>query len=155
MIRHPITCCRSILKSERDDDGTGGRFKELRSPEFIQGGTATEKAAAIWNGVNGMVQEQFQMIGNAKVCKVLRLEDVSVASIRGLFDFLELKGFDADKVNDLIHDASHDVRHSHIGHPANRRKDATLEELSTIAKFCEPLAKQYGYDTDVEMALQK
>lgn len=148
LIRHPVGCGRSILKSERDDDGQG-RFEELRPPEFLTGKTPAEKAADIWNGVNGMIRTQFEIINNPSVCRVFRLEDVSRDSIKDLFDFLCLKGWEENRIAALMADRSHDVRHSHIRYPGNTKIDATKEELASISKRCAPLARLFGYEQTV------
>ena len=143
LIRDPVSCGRSILKSERDDTGKG-RFKELRPPEFIQGSNPAEKSANIWNGVNEMIRYQFDLINDPKVCKVVRLEDMSIELIEELFEFLGLKGFDKEKAKELMNDKSHDVRHSHLTvNP--ERIDATQDELSVIERMCSSLSKKYGY----------
>ena len=143
LVRNPVDACRSVLKAERDDSGHG-RFAELRPPEFLQGATAAEKAAGIWNGVNGLVRYQFQLIDDPRVCKTVRIEDVDVELVRELYDFLGLEGFNEANIDSLLGDKSRSVRHSHLG--ANpQRPDATDEELEVIERLCRPLAQQLGY----------
>lgn len=143
LIRNPVDCGRSTLKAERDDTGRG-RFTELRPPEFLTGASPAEKAAGIWNGVNGMIREQFERIDDPSACRVIRLEDISLKLVEELFDFLHLDGFDAKRIETLMNDRSHDVRHSHLS--VNRaRPDATPEELELIERLCAPLAANYGY----------
>lgn len=143
LVRDPVACGRSILISERDDEGIG-RFRELRPPQFVVGSNPAEKTANIWIHINDMIGYQFSLINDATVCKVVRLEDLSLETIAGLYDFLGLTGFDAQRVSGLMTDTSHEVRHSHIVVHKNR-KDATCEELTLIADLCRPLARQYGY----------
>jgi len=154
LIRHPVTCGRSTLMVERDDDPTGGRFKELRPPEFLTGETPAEKTASIWNGVNGMIRTQFEMIDDSRVCRVVRLEDASPESLRELFQFLGLDGFSEEKVFKLMGDSSYSVRHSHIGNLSSDRKDASTEELETIHRLCAPLAEHYDYDQSFDKVLE-
>jgi len=144
LIRNPVDCGQSILKSERDDTGHG-RFHKLRAPKFITGENPAEKTANVWNNINRMIQYQFELIDNPSVCKTFRLEDVSVESIQELFDFLDLEGFDMEKVSVLMEDTSHNVRHSHIDRNPERM-NATEEELTTISRMCAPLASEFGYN---------
>jgi len=144
LVRDPVTCCRSIIKSERAGQNVPDRFHELRPDEFIQGKTDAEKAAGIWNGVNGMVQTQFNMINDPQACKTVRLEDVSVELVNELFDFIGLQGFDRARVEDLLGDSSHDVRHSHIERNPER-VDASDAELREVERLCYPLAWDLGY----------
>lgn len=150
LIRNPITCCRSILVSEKDW-GEGGRFGELRPPEFLEGEDAAEKAAGVWNGVNRMVARQFEMIDDPDVCRVVRTEDFGMELFRDLFAFLGLEGFDEERVRALMNDRSHDVRHSHVR--VHDDRDVQRWELERIAELCGPLAGEYGYTTDVDAVL--
>jgi hypothetical protein len=143
LIRHPVTCGRSTIVSEKDW-GSGERFTELRPREFIKGETAAEKAANIWIEVNGMIRKQFSLIDNPDVCRVFRLEDVSIESLRELFQFLGLEGFSEGQVKALMQDTSTKVRHSHVNYHADRQ--VSMGELERIAEICGPLAKNYGYD---------
>lgn len=140
LIRDPVTCGRSILKAER-----GGKLKILRSPNFIKGKTITRKIANLWNNINGMVKYQFELINRPDICKVFRLEDISLETIQELFEFLELKGFSEKRISELMNDTSTEVRHSHIKRNI-KQPDATKEELKLIFKLCSPLAKEYGYE---------
>jgi len=154
LIRHPVTCGRSTLMVERDDVPDGGRFEELRPPEFLVGNTSAEKTASIWNGVNGMIRKQFELIDDSRVCKVIRLEDVSLDMVEDLFQFLGLEGFDEEKISGLMGNKSHSVRHSHVDLLSSEKKDATVDELRTIHRLCTPLAEQYGYNQRFEEILE-
>lgn len=143
LIRDPVACGKSILKAERDDTGHG-RFDLLRPKEFLHGTTPAEKAASVWLGTNEMIRYQFSQINDENVCKVIRLEDMSVDSIRELFSFLGLEGFDADRISSLMHDRTTSVRHSHLD-KSPERPPATEVELRVIAERCRSLAHAYGY----------
>jgi hypothetical protein len=143
LIRHPVTCGRSTLVAEKDW-GNGERFSELRPKEFIQGEDVATKAANVWINVNSMIRKQFEMIGDPDVCRVVRLEDVSVDLIGELFDFLQLKGFDEARVHALMEDKSHGVRHSHVRYHADRT--VSTDELAIIARATRSFAETYGYD---------
>lgn len=145
LVRHPVPCCRSILVAEKDF-GEGGRFGELRPPEFLEGETAAEKAAGVWNGVNEMAARQLERIDDPGVCRTVRIEDVDVELARELFDFLGLEGFDRDELAPLMRDDSREVRHSHVEHHADRRVER--EELETVARLCRSRAEGFGYDVD-------
>lgn len=161
LIRDPRSCGRSILKAERDDFGYG-RFHIFRPPAFLkglEGAEAADKAAAIWNNINGMIKRQFELIDDQRVCKTIRLEDLDLEMLREVYDFLELDGFDADALKALMEDRSQSVRHSHVagqdldgGETDYRRKlalehnpDATPAELDRIERLCAPLAAHFGY----------
>ena len=94
------------------------------------------------------------MIGDSRVCRVFRLEDVSIESIRELFHFLGLEGFSEEKVTELMSNKSSNVRHSHVAALSSKRKDATREELETIHRLCAPLASLYGYDQSFNRVLE-
>lgn len=150
LVRDPVTCGRSILKSERDDDPKlPGRFADLRPPTFLEGDTAAEKTTTIWNGVNGMIADQFDWIDDSRVCKRVRLEDTSVELVHELFAFLGLEGFERGWIEDLLGDTSSAVRHSHVSQPANQRREPSKAELELIAARCRPLAERFGYEAPV------
>lgn len=144
LVRNPVACGRSTLKAERDDTGHG-RFALLRPPEFRQGRSAAEKAANIWIGINEMVKYQFEQINDPSVCKLFRLEDVSLETLEDLYGFLGLTGFDAGRVKSLMSDRSPQVRHSHL-EQSPERPPATDKELAVIAEMCRESAETYGYD---------
>ena len=152
LIRHPVPCGRSTIVAEKDW-GSGERFTELRPKEYIKANTPAEKAANIWIEVNSMIRKQFALIDDPSVCKVFRLEDVTIDSIRDLFEFLRLEGFDEKKIKPLMGDTSHNVRHSHV--KFHDEREVTKEELDIVSRLCAPLAKKYGYDSDAHAGLKK
>ena len=97
----------------------------------------------------GFIKYQFDLIGNPNLCRVFRLEDLSIHSLSDLFDFLQLKGFSKKKVSRLMNNTSYEVRNSHLDKNP-MRPDATLEELEKILEMCMPLAKEFGYEEGKE-----
>ena len=141
LIRNPIACGRSILKVEREN---GGSNFVSRSEQLLDGNTSAEKTGHLWNHINNIIQYQFELINDPEICKVIRLEDLSVDTIRELFDFLRLEGFDESKIRTLLEDDSPETRHSHMA-LRTELKDATQEELDTIARITQSVAARYGY----------
>ncbi len=140
LIRDPVTCCRSYLKVERDNGGIG---RTHLPSALIEGRNAAEQVANLWNNINEMIQYEFKIIDNPTICKTVRLEDTDLDSIRELFEFLQLDGFNEREIARLMNDTSQDVRHSHIR--KSIRRDATYDELETVARICAPLAAEFGY----------
>ena len=134
LIRHPVATCRSYLAA----DWSRYCYEDGR-PRIT-----AEMAAAHWIRRNACIREQFQAIADPSVCRVLRLEDASLATLRSLFAFLGLEGFDEQKISHVMNDTSKDVRHSHL---AGDDFAATKEELQLIWQLC-ALAREYGYEEE-------
>jgi len=146
LVREPVACASSILRRERPSAGKG--FKIFRPVELVRGTSDAEVAANIWNSVNMMLLELFECIGDDKVTRIVRLEDVNnnVEAVRTLFNFLGLTGFQEDKMSGLMDDDSWDVRHSHqekadvMGQPP-----VSDDEKEIIHAHTREVARRLGY----------
>ncbi len=87
LIRHPVAACRSWLAAERES------FSCNDSSGVATGDFPAERVANFWLNRNSCIRDQLEMIDSPEIVRVLRLEDIDLASLRELFDFLRLEGF--------------------------------------------------------------
>ena len=134
LVRHPVATGRSMLAHYR---GTAqGTFSDV---------ALAEELAHRWVRQYAMIRCQFEQIDNPAVCKIVRLEDVGLEQIRGLYQFLGLDGFDEAAINALLDDRIKEVRHSHLDESP---VPPSQEELRAFWRICKPLAEAYGYRED-------
>ena len=136
LIRNPVDCCRSIIRVESDRYGTG--FLPSRARALVEGHNDFDRAISIYVKTNQMIRGQFDHINDPSVCKVVRVEDLSVDAFRELYEFLELEGFDADAVTRVMNDKSDNVRHSHMARLDEKRvPDLSERDIEYIREHTE------------------
>ena len=143
LIRNPVDCCRSIIRVESDEYGYG--FARHRAKSLLERKGDLDRAISVYTKITEMIRVQFECIDDPSVCKVVRVEDTSVELFKELYDFLELEGFDADKVNRLINDKSDPVRHSHMARMDKRGiPDIDEHDIEYIKKRTEGIQELGG-----------
>lgn len=145
LVREPVASCRSNLKVEREE--AGGIAFARRAPAFVTGDSSAAKTASVWNCVNALCADTVDRIGDASKAITLRVEDLTIDRAEEIFDFCELRGFDRDRVEELLNNRSSSVRHSHVARGDLETVDATDEELEIIREQTAPLAARLGYPT--------
>ena len=149
LVRNPVDCCQSILKVERDVS-EGGHGWVQRAPEIVLGATPAEKAASVWNNVNEICSRQVERIAaeDPDAARVQRIEDLDTPDRVGeLFDWMRLRGFDAEKITPLLSSTSFEVRHSHVTRDDVSKLVASEDDLQTIRRNTAEMASKFGYQT--------
>ncbi len=149
LVRNPIDCCSSILRSE-GPNGVGIRKNYgLRAKVFVNSIDPSINAVNIWIKINQIISYSLQKIEKmAHGCtRMIRIEDMNdYDNIIKLYKFLSLNIPDKADIHRIMTDKSDAVRHSHQKRLDNQNvPKITDDEFNTIVKISKHAKKEPFY----------
>lgn len=139
LVRHPVSVCRSMLKVERKE-----AFSR-RPTGFLKYTEPAINAANLWIQTNRLCRQIVDRVSEPSIARTIRIEDLDVEGFRELYDFMEIKGFDENRIALLVKSRDPKLRSSHILRTDLRTPDVTEDEIEIIARLTKPLAVDFGY----------
>ncbi|MGH8646572.1 MAG: hypothetical protein ACREX4_19780 [Gammaproteobacteria bacterium] len=118
----------------------------LRRPTgFLKHAVPAINAANLWIQTNRLCKEIIERVSEPDIARTIRIEDLDLEGFRELYDFMEIKGFDENRIALIVRNPDPKFRYSHILRAALRTPDVTEDEIEVIAKLTKPLAAHFGY----------
>ena len=157
LIREPIACVSSILRSEGPyGEHVRSNFK-LRATSLSCSDIPAERASDIWININKNISYQFRFLENRipNSTKMVKIEDLSCFdTIKGLFEWIGLI-WDQKVISALgyiMASTSYDIRHSHQQRMDSLNKPKlTATDINIIKDRVKHEKAAFGYfDDDAE-----
>jgi len=154
LIRNPLECCMSILRSE-GPNGIGIRKDfGLRAKQLITATDPAVNAVNVWVKINQIISYTLQKIENMapnSTC-MIKIEDMNdYDRVTKLYQFLDLNIPDRADIQRIMTDESDTVKHSHQKRLDNQNVPKIKDhEFNTIVKMISTYAKKEPFCYDIQ-----